>query len=713
MSDPSTNPQNDSLGLPEGATDEGGLRAPPGLSPLGKAWWWFHFLILVKLARLRFIVILLAVGLVIVKWDTLKAYYEKWARSPVAETVEISDNEYWCPMHPTIVRDHPDKCPICGMPLSRRKKGDAHEDEGVPPGVSRVQLTPYRMALAGLQTSEIRYEPLNKEIKTVGFVEFDERKLARISARLPGKSRIDKLFVNFTGQMVRKGDPLALLYNPDLVTTVQNLLDARRTGNRQLESMTQNRLQLWGIEEDQIKDVLQSGQNITRLVIRAPIGGHVIKKYPVEGEYVEEGARLYDVADLSTVWIEGQVYEDDMAFLTEGMAVSATTRAFPGEAFRGKVAFIQPHLDASTRTLRVRFDMDNPEHELRPGMYATVKLAIPMTELDLLKKNLNGKWRDATMVDGLAHALFASGGMAAGQGIEPLLHAAVSRIAAAQALVLTVPESAVIDTGSRKLVYREAWPGVYDGLEVQLGPRSGGLYPVLRGLNAGDKVATAGSFLLDAETRLTGGVGSTFFGASGGPSSDRRSGSGEVRPSQEEDEVAKARAVLAKLSRVDRQLAEAQGFCPVLNTRLGAMGMPVKILLEGQSVFLCCTGCVEEARAHAGRTLARVAELKARTAGSTPAPAPKASPAPVSQKPRDPEIEANLAQLGPEDRRLAEAQKYCAVQRDNLLGKMSVPFKVVIQGEPVFLCCDGCEEEARAQPERTLARVRELRPNPK
>src|SRR4029077_5682012 len=142
-------------------------------------------------------------------------------------------------MHPTIVRDHPDKCPICGMPLSKRKKGEAAEaDEALPPGgTSRVQLTPYRVALAGIQTVAVDYQPLAREITTVGSVEFDERKLARISARLTGKSRIEKLYVNVTGQIVQKGDPLALLYNPDLVSTAQNLIDARRSGNRDLERM--------------------------------------------------------------------------------------------------------------------------------------------------------------------------------------------------------------------------------------------------------------------------------------------------------------------------------------------------------------------------------------------------------------------------------------------------------------------------------------------
>jgi len=691
----------------QNAQDEGGLRAPPGLSPLGKLWWWCYFLILVKLARLRFIAILLAVGLVIINWDTLKAYYEKWVRPASLQPSASSDTEFWCSMHPTIVRDHPDKCPICGMPLSKRKKRAAGEDDALPAG--RVQLTPYRMTLAGLQTSEVRYQRLNKEILTVGSVEFDERKLARISARLPGKSRIDKLFVNFTGQMVRKGDPLALLYNPDLVVTLQNLVEFRRTNNRELERMAQSRLKLWGIEEDQVTEALRIGKDDTRLIIRAPIGGHVIKRYQVEGEYVEEGARLYDMVDLSSVWIEAQVFEDDLGYLKEDMTVSASAKAFPNQTFTGKIAFIQPHLDANTRTLSVRFDMSNLGHELRPGMYATVKLETPMTELGSFAKALADEWRERTAMDGLSHSVLAPGGTPAGAGLEPLLEAAVGHALMQHGLVLTVPESAVIDTGSRKLVYREAWPGVYDGVEVQLGPRSRGVYSVLRGLQSGDKVATAGSFLLDAETRLTGGVGSTYFGASGGPASDRRSGATETRPSQGEDEAAKAKAVLAKLSRVDRQLAEAQGFCPVLNNRLGAMGLPAKILLEGQPVFLCCKGCEKEAREDSARTLARVAELKSVRTGAARPLLKAPTTAAKEQEANDAKVQANLAKLNAEDRSLAAAQRFCAVQGANRLGAMGVPFKVMIQGQPIFLCCDGCADEARAQPERTLARVRELR----
>src|SRR5262249_3045414 len=152
-------------------------------------------------------------------------------------------------------------------------------------------------------------------------------------------------------------------------------------GNRDLERLSRDRLLLWGINPDQLDEIVRTGRPIKQVTIRSPIRGHIIKKYSVEGEYVEEGARLYDVADLSPAWIEAPFFEDEIAFLQEGLPVSATTKSFPGREFKGKVAFVHPHMDSSTRTLKVRFDMDNRHHELRPGMYATVTLQVPVTRL--------------------------------------------------------------------------------------------------------------------------------------------------------------------------------------------------------------------------------------------------------------------------------------------------------------------------------------------
>ena len=577
--------------------DEGGLRAPPDLHGWRKAWWWFDFIILVKLARLRFIAILIVIGVIITQWDTLTSYYDKWTRPASVTSAASSGIEYFCPMHPSIIRDNPiDKCPICFMPLSKRKKGTG-EPEALPAGVvNRVQLTPYRIVLAGVHTSPVDYEKLTKEITAVGYVEFNERGQRTVSARVAG--RIDKLVANETGQMVKEGDELALLYSPDLLVTVQNLLDAKRSNNQELLQGARTRLQLLGIDDQQINEILAAGKATTEIRIRSPITGHVIQKYIKEGQYVEEGTPLYEVADISTVWIQAQIYEDDMAFLPirdlsdaenlkKELDVTATTRAFPNEVFKGKLTFIYPHVDQDTRTVTVRFEVDNPSHKLRPGSTANVTLKVLPANLPALAKPSTNPEQHKMLLEGR---------------------------------VLAIPESAVIDTGSQQIVYRESSPGVYEGVEVELGPRMTGekgslMYPVLTGLKQGELLVTSGSFLVDAETRLNPAAGSIYFGGSGGAHANNTTVK-TVRPSTPEDPDAKVKASLAKLPKEDRELAELQKFCPVLTeSRLGGMGIPVKLVVDGQTVFVCCSGCTTKALSNPKATIESVNRLRTENAG--------------------------------------------------------------------------------------------------
>lgn len=380
-------PERKTIASAPGAVDEGGLHAPPELSGWRKAWWWFDFIILVNLARLRFVAILVLIGVVITQWDKLSAYYDKWTRSAEAAGGADASSEWFCPMHPTVIRDNPkEKCPICFMPLSKRKKGDRHEAP-LPAGVvNRVQLSPYRLVLGGVQTWRVDYQPLSKEITALGFIEFNERGQKTVSARFSG--RIDKLFVNETGQIVAAGDKLAALYSPDLVVTAQNLIDAKRAGLAKNQESAERRLALLGIEREQLAEILKSDQAPLDVTIRSPIGGHIIKKYVQEGQYVEEGAALYEVADLSTVWIQAQIYEDDIEFLPldqqfrktlpddNPIEITATTRAIPDETFHGTLSFVYPHVDQNTRTVTIRCEIENPGHKLRPGSTATVTFKV-------------------------------------------------------------------------------------------------------------------------------------------------------------------------------------------------------------------------------------------------------------------------------------------------------------------------------------------------
>ncbi len=358
----------------------------------------------------------------------------------------------------------------------------------------------------------------------------------------------------------------------------------------------------------------------------------------------------------------------------------ATTRGFADEPFYGTLAFVYPHVDQDTRTVSVRFELKNPGHKLRPGSTATVTIKVVPKKLPMFAR------------------IIESGGMPA-EMLE-------------QGLVLAVPETSVIDTGSQTIVYRETTPGVFEGVRVKLGPRMSGphdvsWYPVLSGLNAGEEIVTSGSFLVDAETRLNPAAGSIYFGGSGGS----KSGGSvtNVRPSTPEDEDAKLTAVLANLPEADRKLVEAQQYCPVLtDNKLGSMGEPVKLMVDGQPVFVCCGGCKKQALANPQKTLAKVDEFKKKKPGLV---GQVAQPTPAAKKEsgRDAKIKAALAKLSDADRELAEQQRFCAVLATSPLGSMGAPVKVMVDGQPVFVCCEGCREEALTDPKATLAKVQELK----
>lgn len=553
---------HDPSGAPAPAAP-GAPGAPDELRP--SRWQKFRMVVKVVELRLRFIALMAATGLVFAYWDTLWNYYDKWTRPPAEQVAAAPDTEYYCPMHPSVVRDEPGiPCPICGMPLSKRKKG---EKEVLPEGVTaRVQLAPFRIAQAGIRTAEVVYAPLAETVTTVGYVTFDERRLARIASKVKGQSRVEELFVNFTGTPVSAGEPLAELYSPELYQAVRELLLAQRSAQErprvqtavgrsalgdpnELVRLSKEKLRLWGITPEQIDAILAAGQADFKLPILSPIGGVVVRKNVVEGQYVAEGEAMFEVADLGHVWIRAKVYEDQLALVRVGQQVEAMVDAFPGETFTGTVAFVDPVLDPATRTLDVRYDLPNPDGRLRPGMFATVTLKTPVAETPAFRTQLASA-RPAEDLSGRASLTVAEqetclvtdaklGSMGdpvpievegkklwmCCAGCEEKLRANPATYLAKLAPpprdgVLSVPESAVIDTGSRTVVYVETEPGVFEGREVILGPPSAGRYPVLEGLAPGEQVAAAGAFLIDAETRLNPAAGAAYFGGSGTPKSD-------------------------------------------------------------------------------------------------------------------------------------------------------------------------------------------------
>ncbi len=632
---------------------------------------------LVILKRLRFIAILAGVGLFIGYWDTVKNYWDKWTQPQSISVRQLEPGqEFYCPMDPQVIRstyepngDVP-KCPICGMPLSTRKKGEAAK---LPAGITgRVQLSPERIQLAGIKTVPVEYRPVTKQTKTVGYVAFDESRLSRIVSRVEGY--VEKLYVDTTFTMVHKGDPLAEIYSPELYSTAQELVLATRSGAvGGLAAAARNKLLLLGVSRQEIDGIVASGKPLPRLVIRSPQTGYVVDKKIVEGASVEAKMTLFEVADLSTVWVEADVYENDIPYLQPGQVVEATVEAYPNRTFTGKLALIYPQLDIATRTNRIRFELANPRHELRPGMFATVRIDTPLESIEPYKSLAQSRplsLRESARVRAAALETNNTGAeshrngphpnplpkgegtnlrpsvpkgegtnlrpsVAKGEGTDLLPSAPKGKgteTPPSHFEFLVVPERAVIDTGSKKVVYVEREPGTFEGVEVQLGPRQDAYYPVLTGLKAGDKVAAAGGFLIDAETRLNPAAAATYFGASGGPqasgrpatpagpSADSRSfASPEKSPRSQSESVKEQQAPdaeelknIEQLPAADRKLALAQHVCPITGAALGSMGVPVKITLRGQPVFLCCQGCVGKAKKDPEGTLRKVTALQGR-----------------------------------------------------------------------------------------------------
>jgi Cu(I)/Ag(I) efflux system membrane fusion protein len=474
--------------------------------------------------RLRFVLLIAGTGLVFGYWDTFANRFEKWSRPSGPRPEAVGRVEYYCPMHPTVTGGKPDRCPICGMAMARRARVTA---AAVPEGaLSQVRLSPGQIAQAGVRTVIVGYSRWDEDVRTVGFLGFDESRRALVASNARGRLRVVRLAATSDGVTVRAGQPLAWLYGYDVSRAIQSLLEASSEPRRhpgaaadpgrvspgdreQRVEFAVRGLEVLGIGQDQIDAISGVGLRDGLLPVLAPIDGHVIKKNVSQGEYVSEGTVLFEVADLGHVWVDARVFQDQVARVEVGRPAEATLPAFPGDVFHGRVKLVAPALDPVTRTATVRLEFDNPGHRLRPGMFADVSLKLapprrarrppancPVSGLRL------GSMGPAVHVDvgGRTVALCC-------RACIPELKSAVDRylhgpVSLPDDQVLCVPESAVIDSGTSQVVYVESIPGLFQGRAVVLGPRSGNRYMVLDGLTAGERVAAASAFLIDAETRL-------------------------------------------------------------------------------------------------------------------------------------------------------------------------------------------------------------------
>lgn len=338
--------------------------------------------------RLRFIFVFIVIAVLFGNWAWIMNVADHLMRPKQASDGVVGEFEWFCPMHPSVVRkDNKEKCPICGMPLSRRKRG---EKPVLPDGVlSRVTVSGLRYAQLGASTEEIGYRTLVREIRTVGTMEWDERKISHPSVRVAG--RVDELYVNFTGARVKKGDPLYKLYSPDLVSTqeeyllaIKGVADAKdapaaaQERAKRLVDSTRERMRLWGITDEQIAELEKTRKAQTHLTIASPVSGVVIKKAIDLGHYVVVGEDPWTLADDSMLWMQAEIFERDLALVKVGQLVDLTTEAQPDKSVAGRVVFIAPEVSPETRTTKVRVEVPNPDGRLKAGMFVTALLRVPL-----------------------------------------------------------------------------------------------------------------------------------------------------------------------------------------------------------------------------------------------------------------------------------------------------------------------------------------------
>ena len=340
--------------------------------------------------RARFIVLMAATGLVFASWDTLANHVEKWRRPGEAGHPSSSSQtavESFCPMHPSVVREESGQCPICGMSLAQRKRAG---NAVLPPGVlSRVSLSPGQIAQAGIRTVAISLAPAIDRLTTVGLIGYDESRRVEVASEGRGRARIERLHIHSEGEHVLAGQRLAELYSYDVGQSIRALFEASHAQHGPTAAspdpetsplgdpgerfrLATQALQVLGVRQDQIDAIASDERADGLLPLLAPIGGLIIKKTANQGQYVPEGTLLFEIADLAHLWVEAQVFEDQLALVHVGQPVTATVPAFPGEEFRGHVEQLAAALDPATHTLAVRFGLDNPGGRLRPGMLATV-----------------------------------------------------------------------------------------------------------------------------------------------------------------------------------------------------------------------------------------------------------------------------------------------------------------------------------------------------
>jgi len=423
---------------------------------------------------------LVVIVVVIIAGAALFAGYRTQRRPEKPGETETA--QLWtCPMHPQIIRSEPGTCPICAMPLepvARSAEGTAKAAAGEThkgiEGHGVVHIDPDHQQLIGVVTAVAERRSLDRVIRTVGTVTVDESRVSDVHTKVEGW--VEDLFANQTGRLVRQGQPLLTIYSPELVSAQEEYLVALRARERTKESpfaevrrsgetmvaAARRRLELWDITDADIARLEKTGQTKKALTLHAPSTGHVMEKMVVEGMRVMPEMILYRLADLSRVWVDVTIYEFEAPLVQTGQRAELTLQSQPGAKLQGRVTYIYPTVESMTRTLRARLEFANPDLMLKPAMYGDVQILVPVAEQ------------------------------------------------------LAIPEQSVIDTGTRKVVFVVVDEGTFMPREVTVGPRAAGYYPVLSGLEEGDRVVSSANFLIDSESRFQAAIEAMAKGAPAG-----------------------------------------------------------------------------------------------------------------------------------------------------------------------------------------------------
>jgi len=428
---------------------------------------------------------------------------------PGGQAAEQAPTVWTCSMHPQIRLRKPGKCPICFMDLI-----PIATEDGVV-GERQITFSEEALKLMEIQTTLVERKFVEAEIRMVGKIDYDETRVKNITAWVHG--RIDRLYVDFTGITVSKGDHMVDLYSPELISAQAELLQAlkaagsikdstselmKRTTLATLEA-ARDKLRLLGLARAQIDKIESSEAPVTHITIYSPMGGTVIHKHATEGMYVNTGTPIYTLADLSRLWVKLDAYESDLSWIRYGQEVEFSTEAYPGQVFKGKISFRDPILNAKTRTVKVRVNVDNPDGKLKPGMFVRSVLRARVAQGGaVMDPDLAGKW----ICPMHPSVVKAQPGTCDICGMD--LVATESLYTAAREPdepPLVIPATAPLITGKRAVVYvrvPDANKPTFEGREVVLGPRAKDYYLVIEGLAEGEVVVTNGNFKIDSALQI-------------------------------------------------------------------------------------------------------------------------------------------------------------------------------------------------------------------